>query len=157
MKKINSYIFEKLHLTKDNKNLKNTVVSIMTDICCLNLDQSMIKDILKSFEDWVRKNEIESIEEVECLINDKLYMDKHIWAAIKKKKLDKFVTITDEDVIKNYYRNYITSPNWYKYIKARLSEETTSLGSTFETDNNEFIYYSNFTSVIVIVFRKKDN
>lgn len=162
MRQINLYILEKLNLSKDNKNLSNdtevnTVVALMTDICCLNLDEPKIKGILMSFEDWVRKNNILSIDEVECLIDNSLYFDKHLWNLIKKKNLTKFITFTDPNIIRyDYYMKYIMSRDWKKYIKARISEERNDLGSTYETDNGEFIYFTNYTGITVVVFRKKE-
>ena len=51
---------------------------------------------------------------------------------------------------------YIMSRDWKKYIKARISEERNDLGSTYETDNGEFIYFTNYTGITVVVFRKKE-
>jgi len=66
MKELNKYILEKLKIDKDTsieRSDYNTVISLITGICNIDLEKKENKDLIDEIENWVKENDIESFKD----------------------------------------------------------------------------------------------
>jgi len=126
MKKINTYILEKLKLNKNTSNSMdesdiNTVCTLITMICDIKLNDSSNSGMIKSIEDWVIENNIDSLnDKVNCYAeykNLKYVMDGYRYNKLEQNDLLKFVKNRPGKV--KQYANYIEEGNGNNYLKAK--------------------------------------
>lgn len=65
MKELNTYILEKLKINKNTDisfSNYNTVITLITGICNINLEKEENKNLIDTIENWVKENDIEDFK-----------------------------------------------------------------------------------------------
>ena len=152
---LNTYIIEKLHIDKNsNKKMSesdiNTMCSLITDICNIKLNDSSNIGIIKSIEDWIIENNIDSMDKINCYAeykNLKEVLDGNAYDRLEHKNLIKFVKNRPGKI--KEYSEYLKEGNGNKYLKAKNTRHSYYLGEVHIYENTLiFIIYASNTYFI---------
>jgi len=102
MESINTYILEKLKLSKNNKHINHNmsdVFGLITKICWL--DKTNFPQARKVIADWIDNNDIKSFDNIKC-ISDYNQLRKSGWMDhLEKENLDELVIDDINELVDN--------------------------------------------------------
>ena len=126
MKELNKYILEKLKINKDTSiesSNYNTVITLITEICNINLEKKENQDLINEIEKWVKENDIESFKDDLTVCVD-LYKFKRICPWYDKlEKNDYIKLLSDNGSLINTQLDRIYNDN----IKSKINKNNSEL------------------------------